>query len=189
MRRGIKDLAILEKFVLEFCSVVEKHVKYIICSGFVAIAHGRTRATEDVDMIIKKLDFDEFERLHKDLVKAGFECMQSSNSKEIFENYLIKGDSVRYAWKDKFLPEMEVKFAKDDLDEEQLENRMKLPLTDLDVFFSSVESNIAFKEELLGAEKDLEDAKHLRIIYEEEINEEEINEIKEKIRRIRYGKR
>jgi hypothetical protein len=45
--------------------------------------------------------------------------------------------------------------------------------------------NIAFKEELLKSEKDMEDAKHLRIIYKDMLNENEINEIKRQIRNLR----
>ena len=33
--------------------------------------------------------------------------------------------------------------------------------------------HIAFKEELLKSPKDLEDSRHLRIVYSEKINEEE----------------
>ena len=84
---------------------------------------------------------------------------------------------------------MEIKFPKDELDEEQLRERVKLPLTGVDVYFSSIESNIAFKEEYLKSEKDLEDAAHLRIIYEDKINEDKIDEIKKKIIKLRYGKR
>ena len=76
---------------------------------------------------------------------------------------------------------MEIKFSKDKLDEEQLETRQKLEFTGLNVYFSSIESNIAFKEELLKAEKDLEDARHLRIIYEGKIDEDKINKIKAQI--------
>lgn len=188
MRRGIEDKAILEKFVEEFCRAIGDSVRYIICSGFVAIAHGRTRATEDIDMIIEKIPFEKFKLLHDNLIKAGFECIQSENAIEIFETYLSSGDSVRYTWKGEFLPEMDFKFAKDELDEEQLANRVKLPLTDLDVFFSSIESNIAFKEEFLKSEKDLEDARHLRIVYEPEIDENKIRDIKNKIKKLRFGK-
>lgn len=187
-RRGIGDKTILETFTEDFCEVVERHCRYIVCSGFVAIAHGRSRATEDIDMIIEKLSLEKFIKLHKDLDRAGFECMQSPNPEVIFSDYLNKETSVRYTRKGEFLPEMEIKFVKDKLDEEQLETRAKIPFTNLEIYFSSIESNIAFKEELLGAEKDLEDAKHLRIIYEGKINEEEINKIKEKIRKYRYGK-
>ncbi|OGJ12829.1 hypothetical protein A3K82_00745 [Candidatus Pacearchaeota archaeon RBG_19FT_COMBO_34_9] len=188
MKRGIGDRTILDDFVEDFCNVVEKHVKYIVCSGFVAISHGRSRATEDIDMIIEKIPEERFIKFHNDLVKSGFECMQSSNPKEIYEDYLINGDSVRYTRKNEFLPEMEIKFTKDELDEEQIKSRRKIPFTKLDIYFSSIESNIAFKEEYLKAEKDLEDAKHLRIIYEGKIDENEINKIKERIRRFRYGK-
>jgi len=83
---------------------------------------------------------------------------------------------------------MEIKFAKDELDNEQLNSRTKLPLTKLDIYFSSIEGNIAFKEELLKSQKDLEDAKHLRIIYEGKFDEDKINEIKRKIRRIKLNK-
>ena len=227
MKREIDDKTILEKFAEDFCKIVEKHVRYIICSGFVAIVHGRARGTEDIDMIIQKLEKQKFVNLHKDLIKAGFVCIQSGNPERIYE-YLDNGSSVRYVIKSEgyFPPEMEIKFQKDSLDEEQLKDRIKLPLTKLDIYFSSIESNIAcqeppvtdwwhedatlrvvlehtqnstsdsnhssqtsgilmFKEEYLKSDKDLEDAKHLRIIYSSEIDENKINKIKEKIRILR----
>ena len=45
--------------------------------------------------------------------------------------------------------------------------------------------NIAFKEEYLRSDKDLEDARHLRIVYKGKINENEINEIKKMIKKVR----
>ncbi len=186
-KRVISDRTILDDFVEQFCNVVEKHCKYIVCSGFVAISHGRARGTEDVDMIVEKLPFANFKKLHSDLVSEGFVCLQSDDSGTIFDKYLNKGISVRYVWKDEgfFPPEMEIKFPKDDLDREQLFDRQKLPLTELDVYFASIESNIAFKEEFLASQKDFEDAKHLRLVYANKLNEEKINEIKEKIKRYR----
>ena len=44
MERGIKERNILDEFAMKFCKIVEKHVKYIVVSGFVAIAHGRCEA-------------------------------------------------------------------------------------------------------------------------------------------------
>ena len=187
MERKVYDKNILDEFAEDFTAVVEKYIKYIIVSGFVSISHGRTRGTEDIDMIIEKIPLDVFFRMHNDLVKSGFECIQSETPEEVF-NYLIKGDSIRYVRKGEFLPEMEVKFSKDEIDELQLSSRQKLPLSGLDIWFSSIEMNIAFKEELLKSEKDLEDAKHLRIIYEGEINETLINDIKKKIRTLRLKK-
>lgn len=187
MKREIDDKTILDKFAVKFCKIVEKHAPYIICSGFVAIAHGRTRATEDIDMIIERLSKEKFIRLHKALAKAGFVCMQSDNPENIYSDYLKLGESIRYVEDREGLPppEMEVKFVKDDLDEKQLKERIKMPLTELDIYFSPVEWNIAFKEELLKTEKDMEDAKHLRIIYSSNIDEDKIREIKIGIKKIR----
>ncbi|PIN93358.1 hypothetical protein COU54_03375 [Candidatus Pacearchaeota archaeon CG10_big_fil_rev_8_21_14_0_10_31_24] len=190
MKRNIDNKTLLDTFTEDFCNIVDKHCKYIICSGFVAIAHGRSRGTEDIDMIIEKISNLEFEKLHKDLISHDFICIQSDNPKVIFDTYLSKDISVRYVKKGDgyFPPEMEVKFAKDDLDEEQINARVQLPLTGLDIYFSTIESNIAFKEEYLKSEKDIEDARHLRIIYKEKINEDEIKKIKEIIISMRFKK-
>ncbi|MBS3079135.1 hypothetical protein J4218_03365 [Candidatus Pacearchaeota archaeon] len=188
-KRVIDDKTILDKFVEDFCNIINNHVKYIVCSGFVAISHGRSRGTEDIDMIIEVISKEKFIKLHEDLIKNGFICIQSDNPEDIYSRYLDKGDSIRYVWDKEgyFPPEMEIKFAKDELDLEQLRTRTKLPLTGLDIYFSSIEDNIAFKEEWLKSDKDMEDAKHLRIIYEDSIDENKIKNIKEKIRRFRMG--
>ncbi|MCK5334250.1 MAG: hypothetical protein KAJ24_07055 [Candidatus Aenigmarchaeota archaeon] len=183
MSRAIKDRTILDKFTEDFVRVAEKHAKYIIVSGFVAIAHGRSRGTEDIDMIIERMQKESFVDMHRALENAGFECIQSKDPEEIYE-YLVENLSVRYIRKDVFLPEMEIKFSKDTLDEYQLKTRKKLPLTGLDFYFSSIEMNIAFKEELLKSDKDIEDAKHLRVVYSGTIDEDEIRKIKSEIKRL-----
>lgn len=182
--RGINNRNILDEFCIKFCEIIEKHCKYIIVSGFVAISSGRSRATEDIDIIIEKLDLSKLKDLHTDLINNGFVCMQSDSLEEIF-SYLSDNTAVRYTLRDKPLPEMEIKFAKDILDDYQLKTRIKLPLTGLDVWFSSISMNIAFKEEYLKSEKDLKDAEHLRKVYPELVNEPEIEKIKIMIRRLR----
>ncbi len=186
MDRKIDDRNILDKFAEEFCAVVNRHVKYMIVSGFAAISSGRTRGTEDIDMIIEVMPKEKFVEMHNDLVKNNFECMQSSNPEEIFEFYLKGKNSIRYTWKGKHLPEMEIHFAKDSVDEYQLERRIKMKITGLNIYFASLEGNIAFKEEWLKSDKDIEDARHLRIVYSDEINEEEINKIKKMIRDVKH---
>lgn len=185
LERKIGDRNILDKFAEDFCNIVEKHCRYIVVSGFVAISHGRTRATEDIDLIIEKIDLNTFEKLHEDLVSVGFECLQSENFKTLFEIYLKDGISIRYVRKGQMLPEMEMKLAKDSLDEMQIETRVKLPLTGLDIYFSSIEMNIAFKEELLKSDKDILDAKQLREVYLDKIDEAEIDRIKTLIKKLR----
>ncbi len=184
MIRGIDNKNILDKFAEDFCKIIEKHTDYIIVSGFVAISSGRVRATEDIDMIIKQISQEQFKKLHKDLIKNNFVCMQSDSPEEIY-SYLKETLSIRYTRKGKPLPEMEIKFAVDELDDYQIKTKQKLPKTGLDIYFSSINMNVAFKEEYLKSQKDLEDAKHLRIVYSNIIDEEEINKIKQKIREIK----
>ena len=80
---------------------------------------------------------------------------------------------------------MEIHFVKDEIDELQLATRQKLEFVDVDIWFSSIDMNIAFKEELLRDDKDIKDAKHLRLIYKDKISEENINNIKAMIIRLR----
>lgn len=185
MNREVKDKTILDKFATDFVHIVEKHVMYAIVSGFVAIAHGRSRGTEDIDIIIERIPKENFAKLQKELLEAGFECIQSANANEIYDKYLSQNLSIRYVRKGSHVPEIEFKLSKDALDEYQLKTRKKLPLTGLDLYFSSIEMNIAFKEELLKSDKDMEDARHLRIVYEGKINESEIDKIKHMIRELR----
>lgn len=50
----ISDTNILNKFTIEFCNIIQKHSRYVIVSGFLAIATGRARGTEDIDILIEK---------------------------------------------------------------------------------------------------------------------------------------
>jgi len=175
---------ILDEFSRKFCAVVEGHCRYIVVSGFVAISSGRARATEDIDIIIEKLDLPSFAKLHKSLSGAGFDCLQSEDAAEIY-SYLTDKTSVRYTWRDRPLPEMELKMARDKVDEYQLATRTKLSLTGLDIWFSNINVNIAFKEGYLKSEKDLKDAEHLRKVYPELVSEDEIDKVKKMITEVR----
>ena len=66
-KREVDNKTLLDKFAEDFCKIIDKYAVYIICSGFVAIAHGRTRGTEDIDMIIEKFIriFDKVGRIYK----------------------------------------------------------------------------------------------------------------------------
>ncbi len=183
--RNVEDRTLLDGFVEDIAGIIDKHCRYVIVSGFVAISHGRSRGTEDIDMIIERINKEQFSKLHRDMIKSGFECVQPGDPEYLYDAYLLDDTSIRYVRKGSFVPELELKLAKDKIDELQLKNRCKLPLTGLDVYFSTIETNIAFKEEFLKSPKDMEDARHLRIIYAEKINEKEIDRIKEMIRALR----
>ncbi|NCP71942.1 hypothetical protein GW835_00930 [archaeon] len=174
----VSDRNILDKFVIEFTSILEKYTKYVIVSGYVAISNGRVRGTEDIDIIIDKIPFSLFLKFLEDIYASNFECIQSDDALEIYNNYLIKKESIRFVYKGTILPNIELKFVKTEVDKYTLLKRTKLSLTGLDIYFASIESTIAYKEHYLSSDKDYEDALHLRLLYKEVLSLEEIKKIK-----------
>ncbi|MFQ5531941.1 MAG: hypothetical protein ACE5ES_04960 [Candidatus Nanoarchaeia archaeon] len=67
-----KILSNLDKFVVEFTSLLDK--KYVVVLGYVSILFGRTRATEDVDLLIPYLDRESFEKLWEKINDSDFWC-------------------------------------------------------------------------------------------------------------------
>lgn len=179
----VNDKNILKRFTSDFCQIAEKFTKYMIVSEYVAISTGRSRGTEDIDIIIEKLNFEDFKKFHKELLNK-FESLETDDVKEIYER-LTEGTNIRYVYKNTLLPNMEVKFVKDDVDKAGLINRVKLPLTELDIWFGPISSTIAFKETILTSKKDKEDAIHLRETFTGEIDEKEVNYFKRLILKYR----
>ena len=85
----IDDLDILSKFTKDFCDIVEKHTKYVIVSGFLAISSGRSRGTEDIDIIVSKLTLNEFKVLHLELSKKFSLLHLEGETIEIIYDYLL----------------------------------------------------------------------------------------------------
>ena len=176
-----RELNNLDKFVLEFVGVLGKHVDYVIVSGYVSILLGRTRTTEDVDVFIKKISFEEFSTLYKDLIKNGFWCINAEKAKDVFD-YLKDNVAVRFSRENNPVPNFEVKFPKDDLDEEVFEDFITVVTQEGEIKISSLERNIAFKRFGLGSDKDIEDAIHLEDLFKDNMDKGKINKIKELIK-------
>lgn len=179
---NVADKNILDEFTTEFCSIVEKHCKYVIVSGYLAIATGRTRGTEDIDILIEKLPEEDFIRLHNDLLNK-FEVigLEDLTPKELYDEYVKANIPIRYVWYGKILPNMEFKLVKNVIDEECLKTRNKIDLAISDVYFSNIELQIAYKENYLKSDKDIEDARHLRYVFEGEIDKTKILQYKSMI--------
>ncbi len=83
--REVSDKNVLEKFVADFVAILDKNgIKYILVSGFVAIAHGRSRGTEDIGIVIERIGSAKFSRLFEYLEDSGFECIRPGTSEEVF---------------------------------------------------------------------------------------------------------
>lgn len=175
-------LSDLDKIVLEFVTILKKEkIDYVIISGYIAILFGRSRNTEDVDLFVKKMTLNRFEKLWKTIEKNGFECLNVSDPKEAYKEYLLNKTSIRFARKGEWLPNFEIKFPTEDLSKYSLENKIKVILNEKTINTSKLELQIAYKL-FLGSDKDFEDAKHLWNIFKNKLNKPLFNKFVTKLR-------
>ncbi len=164
-----KELNKLDRFVIEFTSLLnDQGIEHVIVSGYVAILFGRSRTSEDVDIIVKKIDRETFSMVWKTISKD-FYCINTKNVQEAYEDYLCSGVSLRFAKKNTFIPNIEFKFPKTDLDDWTIKERIKVILNNQYLNISPLELQISFKL-LLGSEKDIEDAKFLYNLFKETLD-------------------
>lgn len=174
-------LSNLDKFVLEFIKVLEQHVEYVIISGYVSIVLGRTRITEDIDVFIKRVSKEQFSCLYNDLKKHGFWCLNAEDENEIFD-FLENKLAIRFSREEMPVPNFEVKFPKDELDESTFRDFITVIFPKGKIKISSLERHIAFKQDYLGSNKDKEDALHIQKLFEDKIDYKKINKLKELIK-------
>ncbi|MBI4918755.1 hypothetical protein HY837_02410 [archaeon] len=167
-----KEINDLDKFVFDFVDILKKHTNYIIISGFISILFGRSRGTEDVDILIPEVSKTEWTKINNELFKK-FECLNCNTSEETY-NYLADGLSVRFARKGEIIPNMELKFAKYDIDNLSLKDKIKVIIANHELFIGPIELQIVYKKKILKSDKDLEDAKHLEIVLKDQISQEKI---------------
>jgi len=167
-----KELNALDKLAIDFTSILNKlEIRYVLVSGYVSILFGRSRSSEDIDIIIDKISFEQFQKLWEEIYKD-FECIITENVKEAYTDYLINNNAIRFSRKKEYVPNIELKFPDTDLnklDLPTLNERKKVILNGHTLFISPIELQISFKF-FLGTEKDIEDALHLYEIFKNKIN-------------------
>jgi hypothetical protein len=160
-----RRLSDLDYFAIDFTTVLKKHTPYVIVSGYVAILLGRARASEDIDIIIPRLDFSTVQSLLKDVRHHGFYCLNAEGDKEIYE-YLTEELPVRFAKIHTIIPNIEVNWSKNKFDDIALEKTIQVHLNKKCLTISHLELQVAFKEIVLRSPKDIEDARHIRKVAE-----------------------
>jgi hypothetical protein len=176
-----KELNNLDRFVMNFVGVLDRlKIRYVLVSGYVVILFGRSRGSEDVDIFVERMGSKTFERLWKEL-DQDFDCIITDNSKEAFREYLMTGHAIRFAKKGGFVPNMEMKFPKTELDEWTIEKRKEVVMNDNKLFVSPMELQIPFKL-FLGSEKDIEDAKYLYELFKDNLDNPLFEEFCRKLR-------
>ncbi|MBW3003796.1 hypothetical protein KY337_04475 [Candidatus Woesearchaeota archaeon] len=161
-----KTITKLDKFAFDVIEIIEKYTKYVIISGYVSIFFGRSRATEDIDMFIEKISYDRFIEMYNEFVSKGFE-FTVDNHEDLYNEYLMKGTAINIWRKDFPLMRMEIKVAKKTGQKLVLLNPIKVYVNDNKILFSQIEAQIAYKRYISASEKDIEDARHLEIVFDD----------------------
>ena len=172
-----RELSELDLFALDFIKILRKHTKYAVVSGYVSILLGRARASEDIDIIVPRMDPISFSGLLKELKARGFYCLNAESYKDAY-SYLNDNIPVRFAKEGTIIPNMELKFSKNKIDEISLTKIMTVKINKDEIVISHLEMQIAFKEEVLKSPKDIEDARHVRNIAKGHLDESLIKKYK-----------
>lgn len=164
-----RELSLLDRFVLSFTEhLATNNIKYVVISGYVAILFGRSRISEDVDILIEHISFEKFQKFWSE-IEPGYECLNTGNSYEAYNDYLENHHAIRLAKKGSFIPNIELKFAKNDLDRYSIEHRKNVKLADRSLYISPLELQIPYKL-FLGSEKDIEDARFLFKLFKDNLD-------------------
>ena len=169
-----KEITTLDKLVIKFIDAMGD-VDYVIVSGYIAIFFGRIRGTEDIDILLNKMDIRQVEELHVRLLKSGFEPVNNvENAKDAYD-LLSEGSTLRYAEKGTWAPNFELKFVKKPLDRNTMDNKIKVTFNDkYSMYISPIELQVAFKL-WLGSDKDYEDARYIYNIFKAYIDVKKLN--------------
>jgi len=184
-----RELSNLDRLVIKFTGILDRlEIEYVIISGYIAILFGRSRHTEDIDLFIEEMRFEKFEFLWKELEKEGFECINESNPKIAYNNYLQEKLAIRFAEKGMIQPNFEIKFPKTELNHYSLRTKVVAEINGKETLNTSkMELQIPFKL-YLGSNKDIEDATHLWQMFKDKLNMKIFNgfvkrlEVEEKVR-------
>jgi hypothetical protein len=173
-----RELSALDKDVLEFTGILEScDVNYVIVSGYVAILTGRSRSTEDIDIILESLSKTETEQLVTELKNHGY--WEMAMPLDEMYSMLSEGSRIRIAEDGAMYPNFETWFVSNDVEREALSNPLTVMFDEGEVEISPLELQIAYKLRLAQASdslngKDFEDALHLYLTFEERFNTEQL---------------
>lgn len=160
-----KEITKLDQFAFDVIGIIKKYTKYVIISGYVSIFFGRSRATEDIDMFIEEMPYEKFLKMYDEFVSKGFE-FTIDNASELYHSYLKNNDPINVWRKNLPLLRMEIKVAKKPGQMIVIKNPFKVHVNDKEILFGQIESQIAYKRFISCSEKDMEDARHLEIVFE-----------------------
>ncbi|MEA5388957.1 hypothetical protein VB773_05095 [Haloarculaceae archaeon H-GB2-1] len=169
----------LDELLLSVVRVLDDvGIEYAVVSGYVAVLFGRSRATEDIDVITERFDEETAEQLVTKLCEAGYwgSAMPLSDLYETLSDDL----PIRVAEDGHRVPNVELKFASDSADYTSLGNTITVTLSGESFQVGALEFQIAYKLSM-GTQKDFEDALYLYEVTEPNLNPRRLQEFAEQL--------
>lgn len=158
----------LDELAIRFSTILDEiGIEHAFISGYVAILAGRSRATEDIDVLLERTTTDKIGRLVSELRADGLwgPAMPLDAMEEMLE------DNIWIARDGEMIPHLEAKFVDDEYDRASIENSITAEITSVgaELAIGPIELQIAYKL-YLGTPKDFEDAVHLFSLFEENLS-------------------
>lgn len=154
----------LDELAGEFSSILnDLDIGHAFVAGYVAILAGRSRATQDIDVLLERVGTETVERLATRLDKGGF--WGPAMPLDATDGTLSDGGSVWVARDDEMVPHLDVKFASDEFDRASLTNAITARIDTISLPIGPLELQIAYKL-YLGDSTSFEDAAHLYAMFE-----------------------
>lgn len=162
----------LDKLAIGFSTQLSRlNIDHVFIAGYLAILTGRARATDDIDVLIESLDESRVEQLVDELEANGYWGPAMPLS-EMYGN-LSAGTNIWVAPSNQMTPHLEVKSPSDKFDRASLSNAINAHIGDERIPIGPLELQIAYKL-FLGGQKDLEDAAHLYLLFQESLSTTEL---------------
>lgn len=160
----------VDELILGVTEVFERHdLDYVVVSGYVAVLLGRSRSTEDIDVLIERPSRETAEAVADDLQDAGYWGCAMPLS-ELYETF-ADGLPIRIAEDGDRVPNVEAKVVRGDYDRLSLSETVTVVFGDRTLTIVRPELQIAYKLGM-SAQRDTEDAQHLYCTLGESLSTE-----------------
>lgn len=169
----------LDRLALDVSDILsDLDVSHAAVAGYVAVLAGRSRATEDIDVIVEPLSEGRADAVSDALADAGL--WGSAMPLSDLHGMLSDGSNIRVARDSTVVPNVELKYATDEFDRASIEQAITARIGDRSLPVGPLELQIAYKLRL-DTRTDFEDAVHLYTMFEESLRTGALEEWVEKL--------
>lgn len=159
----------LDELAISFSRVLtDLDIDHVFISGYVVILAGRSRATQDIDVLIERLNESTVDRLVERLRAEGY--WGAAIPLDDMYTMLARNDNIWLAPEDEVIPHLEVKFVADEFDRASLDSATIAEIDDVELPIGPLELQIAYKL-YLGDATSFEDAVHLYTLFGESLRQ------------------